>query len=153
MKVEFLKPTLADIPDMLALVAEEVEKGVILYRSGAEIATTIRSYTILKKDGVLIGFVALHIHSEKLCEIRSLIISESERGSGYGSQLVEKVIEEAKRLNAKELIVLTYNPSMYPKFDFVEIDKESLPEQKIWTDCIKCKHFPVCNEILLIKTL
>lgn len=153
MKIEFFKPTLKDIPEMLALVEEEVEKGLILFRSGAEIATTIRSYTIVRKDGVLIGFVALHIHSEKLAEIRSLVITQSERFKGIGSQLVEKVIIEAREIGVKELIVLTYNPAMYNKFEFIEIDKESLPEQKIWTDCIKCKHFPVCNEILLIKSL
>ncbi|PHQ55600.1 MAG: GNAT family N-acetyltransferase, partial [Sulfurimonas sp.] len=34
-----------------------------------------------------------------------------------------------------------------------EIPKESLPEHKIWADCIKCKHFPICNEVSLIKTL
>ena len=35
----------------------------------------------------------------------------------------------------------------------VEIQKELLPEHKIWADCIKCKHFPICNEVSLIKNL
>ena len=41
----------------------------------------------------------------------------------------------------------------FEKNGFVEIPKENIPEHKIWADCIKCKHFPICNEISLIKTI
>ncbi|HHD83733.1 MAG TPA: GNAT family N-acetyltransferase, partial [Campylobacteraceae bacterium] len=34
-----------------------------------------------------------------------------------------------------------------------EIPKEALPEQKIWADCVKCKHFPICDEVALIYNL
>jgi len=37
--------------------------------------------------------------------------------------------------------------------DNKEIDKKDLSNQKIWADCIKCKHFPVCDEIALIKKM
>ena len=37
----------------------------------------------------------------------------------------------------------------FEKLGFNEIDKETIPEHKIWADCVKCKHFPVCNEIAL----
>ena len=34
-----------------------------------------------------------------------------------------------------------------------EINKEVIPEHKIWADCIKCIHFPVCNEVALVYKL
>jgi len=41
-------------------------------------------------------------------------------------------------------------PEFFKRLKFEEIPKESIPEHKIWTDCIKCIHFPLCNETSLI---
>ncbi len=151
--ISYRKPTLSDIAAMQQLVAPEIESGVILHRSSDEIATNIRSYFLALDDDKLIGFVALHIHSVALAEIRSMIISSDYRGQGIGSKLVEMACEEGVRLGLQKVLSLTYEQRFFEKLGFVEIPKESIPEQKIWADCIKCKHFPVCNEVSLIKNL
>jgi amino-acid N-acetyltransferase len=150
---EFRKATLLDIPAMQVLVAPEVESGVILKRSSDEVATNIRSYQLSFDEGKLVGFCALHIHTTTLAEIRSLIVAESVRGRGIAKTLVRRALEEAKGLGLKEVLVLTYQQALFEHLDFTEIPKESLPEHKIWADCINCKHFPVCNEVSLIHTL
>lgn len=152
-RIVYQKPTLQDIFAMQQLVAPEIESGVILPRSNDEIATNIRSYWIALDGEKLIGFVALHIHSPKLAELRSMIIDQSYRGQNIGTELVEKACEEGRRLGLKEVLALTYQQRFFERLGFVEIPKESIPEHKIWADCIKCKHFPVCNEVSLIKTL
>ncbi len=138
---------------MQKLVKPEVESGIILDRSQNEMATTIRSYTIAKEGDEIIAFVALHIHTTTLAEIRSLIVKESFRGKGIGKKLVECVIKEGQNLGLKEVLTLTYHKEFFEKLNFREIPKESIPESKIWADCIKCKHFPICNEISLIKEI
>lgn len=153
MKIEFRKPTLTDIDAMQALVAPEIESGVILPRSNDEIATNIRSYTLAMDGEKLVGFLALHIHSPKLAEVRSMIIDSSYRGQNIGSELIFKACEEGKKLGLKEVLALTYQKRFFERLGFIEIPKESIPEHKIWADCIKCKLFPVCNEVSLIKTL
>lgn len=153
MKIELTKATLADIESMQKLVAPEVESGVILLRTADEIATNIRSYILAKEDNKLIGFCALHIHAPSLAEIRSLVVKEDERGHGIGASLIAKAIDEAKALGLQKVLTLTYRKSFFQNLGFIEIPKESLPEHKIWADCIKCKHFPICNEVSLIKTL
>lgn len=152
-QISYFKPTLHDIADMQRLVAPEVESGVILPRSNDEIATNIRSYFIAKDGEKLIGFVALHIHSQKLAEIRSMIIDHPYRGKNVGTTLVEKACEEGLRLGLEEVLALTYQKRFFERLGFIEIPKESIPEHKIWADCIKCKLFPVCNEVSLIKKL
>jgi amino-acid N-acetyltransferase len=144
------KANLRDIPQMLELVAEEVKRGVILDRSADEIATNIRSYVLAKEGEMLLGYTALHIHSAVLAEVRSLIVDEAARGKSVGKQMVEYALHEAKALGLKEVLVLTYLPQFFLKLGFEEIAKESIPEQKIWADCIKCIHFPVCNEVSLM---
>jgi len=153
MKIEYIKATLADIPKMQELVRPEVESGVILDRSEDEIATNIRSYTLAFDGSELVGFMALHIHTSYLAEIRSLIVKEGFRGQNIGQNLILKALDEAKSLGLQRVLSLTYKQAFFERLGFVEIPKESLPEHKIWADCIKCKHFPICNEISLIKNL
>lgn len=151
--ITYKKPTLSDISSMQKLVAPEIESGVILPRSDDEIATNIRSYILAMEGEKLVGFCALHIHSPNLAEIRSMIIDSEYRGRHIGSELVDKACEEGARLGLGEILVLTYQQRFFENLGFIEIPKESIPEHKIWADCIKCKHFPICNEVSLIKTL
>ena len=151
--MELIKPTLRDIPAMQKLVADEVASGVILARSDDEIATNIRSYVLARDAGVLMGYAALHIHSPRLAEIRSLVVDPLFRGQSVGRKIVEFALEEARTLGLAEVLALTYVPDFFRRLDFVEMDKEQIPEHKIWADCIKCVHFPVCNEVSLIHTI
>ena len=146
-----MKADLSHVKEMQTLVEPYVEDGTILVRSADEIATNIRSYTLAFSDNRLVGFTALHIHTVNLAEIRSLIIHESFREQGVGSKLVSLALNEGNELGLKEVLVLTYKQSFFEKLGFSEIPKESLPEHKIWADCIKCKLFPLCNEVSLIK--
>jgi amino-acid N-acetyltransferase len=151
--IEYKKAKLSDIKSMQELILPEVRSGVILYRSDDEIANNIRSY-ILAKDGErLVGFVAVHIHAPDLAEVRSLIVDESYRGKKIGQNLVLDTIKESIHYGVKKLFTLTYKKEFFEKLNFKEIPKESLPEHKIWADCVKCKHFPVCDEIALIIEL
>ena len=152
--VKLVKATLSDIPAMQEMVLSEVKDGVILERNSDEVATNIRSYVLAKIENKLVGYVALHIHSSRLAEIRSLIVLNGYRGQNIGKKIVEFTLEEARKLNvSEEVLVLTYLPQFFIKMNFVEISKESIPEHKIWADCIKCMHFPVCNEISLVYKL
>lgn len=153
MAITYRKATLADIEAMQALVAPQVEDGTILVRSDDELATNIRSYLLAFDGDRLVGFTALHVHSADLAEIRSLIVHAAYRKHGIGAKLVSLALEEGESLGLKRILALTYASAFFEKLSFVEIPKESLPEHKIWADCIKCKHFPVCNEIALVKTL
>ena len=153
MKIELIKAKLSDIAAMQKLIAPEVESGIILARNDDEISTNIRSYTLAFLDNQLVGFCALHIHTSSLAEVRSLIVKDGIRGQKIGENLVNKCIDEAIQIGLQRVLCLTYKQSFFQRLGFVEIPKESIPEHKIWADCIKCKHFPVCNEVSLIKNL
>ncbi len=149
-EIAYLKPHLSDIKQMQELVLPEVKSGKILYRSDDEIATNIRSYTLAKSNDKVVGFGALHIHTDSLAEVRSLIVDENQRGKKIGRHIVEECLIEAKKLGVKKVFTLTYEKIFFEKLGFKEIPKESLPEHKIWADCVKCKHFPICDEVALI---
>ncbi len=152
--MKLVKAQLSDIPAMQALVVSEVKEGVILNRTEDEVATNIRSYVLAKVDNTIVGYAALHVHSKRLAEIRSLIVNSEYRGQNIGQEIVNYTLDEAKELGVEEdVLVLTYLPAFFEKLGFKEIHKEVIPEHKIWADCIKCIHFPVCNEIALVYKL
>ena len=152
--IALVKAKLSDIPAMQVLVASEVKEGIILNRSEDEVATNIRSYVLAKDGEKLVGYTALHVHSKRLAEIRSLIVDEKYRGQKIGQRMIDFTLDEAKALGVEEdVLVLTYLPAFFEKLGFNEINKELIPEHKIWADCIKCIHFPVCNEIALVYKL
>ncbi|MEN8726906.1 MAG: N-acetyltransferase [Sulfurovum sp.] len=152
--IELVKAKLSDIPAMQALVVSEVKDGIILDRTEDEVATNIRSYVLAKDGDKLVGYTALHIHSRRLAEIRSLIVDEAYRGQRVGQRMVQFTLDEAKDIGVEEdVLVLTYLPQFFLKLNFKEINKEVIPEHKIWADCIKCIHFPICNEVALVYKL
>lgn len=149
--IVYTKAKLSDIVSMQELVKPEVEKGIILFRSSDEIATNIRSYILAKDEGQIVGFGALHFHADDLAEIRSLVVKEDFRGKGIGKGLVSTLLAEGTHLGVEKVLTLTYQKAFFESLGFNEIPKESLPSHKLWADCIKCKHFPICDEIALIK--
>lgn len=153
MEIEFFKPTINDIKPMQELVKTEVDKGTILLRTEDEMANTIRSYTVVKVDGTIAGFTATHIHSARLAEVRSLVVSSEFRGLKLGKQLVEACIKEAKFYGLKQLLSLTYEEGFFKSCGFRTIEKDQIPEHKIWADCIRCKHFPICDEVAMVYDL
>ena len=149
--ITLVKPTLQDIPAMTQMVSFEVKKGTILARTEDEIATNIRSYIIAKQQDKIVGYTALHIYSSRLAEIRSLIVDGAYRRQGIGYALVSAALKEAKNIKIQEnVLVLTFLPEFFEKLGFHTIEKAEIPEQKIWADCIKCVHFPVCNEVAMV---
>jgi len=152
--IELVKAKLSDIPAMQALVVSEVKDGIILDRTEDEVATNIRSYVLAKDGDKLVGYTALHVHSRRLAEIRSLIVDEAYRGQKVGQRMVQFTLDEAKNIGVEEdVLVLTYLPQFFLNLNFKEINKEVIPEHKIWPDCIKCIHFPICNEVALVYKL
>jgi len=153
LEIRFFKPTTVNIEAMQELVKGEVEKGTILLRTEDEMANTIRSYTVVEVDGKIAGFAATHIHSIRLAEVRSLIVAKEYRSLKLGKQLVEACIKEAKFYGLEQLLSLTYEEGFFRSCGFRVIEKENIPEHKIWADCIRCKHFPVCEEIAMVYDL
>ena len=149
--IVYTKAKLSDIVPMQELVKPEVDKGIILFRSSDEIATNIRSYILAKKEEQIVGFGALHFHADDLAEIRSLVVKDDFRGKGIGKGLVSTLLDEGTHLGVEKVLTLTYKKAFFESLGFSEIPKESLPSHKLWADCIKCKHFPICDEIALIK--
>lgn len=146
------KAKLKDADSIRKIVNKFAEEGKMLPLSLNQIYERIRDFSIIEKNGKIIGCGALKIIWKDLGEIRSIAIKRKFQKKGYGKKLVEKLLEEAKELEIKKIFVLTYNPNFFSKFEFERIQKSKLPH-KIWVDCINCPKFPRCDEIAMLKIL
>ena len=142
------KLRISDIPQIHTLINVCANKGEMLPRALGELYDNARDYFVDEEEGCIVGTCALHICWEGLAEIRSLCVDESWRHRGTGEALVRACIEEAVTFAIGRLFVLTYKDTFFGKFGFAVVDKKELP-QKIWTDCIKCAKFPLCDEIAM----
>ena len=122
------------------------------YSQEASVFQTERSQR-LKEAEILAGFASLKIFNADLAEVRSLIVAPQFHRRGIARAIVNELLGEAKFYGLKSVFTLTYQKEFFERLGFTEIPKDELPAQKIWADCIKCKKFPVCNEIALIYTL
>ena len=84
--------------------------------------------------------------------MRSLAVDENFTGRGIGRRLVEWCVDEARRLQIRKLMSLTYEQKFFEKLGFVVVDKDSLP-LKVWSDCVRCPKRDGCDEIAMVREL
>jgi ribosomal-protein-alanine N-acetyltransferase len=80
---------------------------------------------VVERDGVLVGYGVMSAGARE-AHILNVCVSPEERGRGYGRMLMERMIEQARRLQA-EMMFLEVRPSnqvalhLYAQLGFNEI--------------------------------
>jgi amino-acid N-acetyltransferase len=146
------RATIYDVPRMQEIINSHAELGKMLFKSYAQLYETIRDFAVDEEDGEIVGVTALAILWADLSEVRSLAVDEEHRGKGIGSRLVEWCIEEARRLQVRKLMSLTYEQRFFERLGFKVVPKEALP-LKVWSDCVRCPKNDACDEIAMVLEL
>jgi len=151
--------TIHDVPRIAEIINSHAELGKMLFKSNAQIYESLRDFAVCvvstgngSHAGTVAGCVALSVIWADLAEIRSLAVAEEFRGRGLGSQLVEWTIADARHLQIRKLMALTYEQAFFEKFGFEVVGKETLP-LKVWSDCIRCPKRLGCDEIAMVHIL
>ncbi len=148
----FRKAVLLDVKSIHSLVNDYASKDKMLPLSLHDVFESLRDFHICVFRNRVVGVCALHVTWKGLAEIRSLAVAGGFQGNGIANALVRKSLAEARRLGVKEVFALTYCPAFFEKIGFKEVDKAKLPH-KVWADCIRCQHFPDCNEVAVKRNL
>jgi len=146
------KARLSDVKAIQKRVNFYARKNRMLPLSLAELYENIRDFFVYEERGRIVGCGALKITWERLGEIRSLAVQKNKRKKGIGKKIVRMCLKEAAGLGLKDVFVLSYSPEYFRRLGFKDIDKYQLPH-KVWSDCVKCIHFPDCKEDALIKNI
>ncbi len=141
----------AAIPDIQAcheLINAFARQDLMLPRSLSELYENVRDLFVCEEEGRVVGCAALHVMWADLAELKSLAVAPSHQRQGVGSQLVKACLQEARDLGITRVFVLTYQREFFLKQGFAETPKDTL-NHKVWSECVRCPHFPDCDEIAM----
>jgi len=146
------RATSKDIPEIQKIINYYASKGYMLPRSLNELYENTGNFLVEEEEGKVVACCGLYIVWENLAEIKSLAVKEEYQHKDLGKKLIKESLVQAKRLIINQVFALTFIPEYFEKLNFKKIDKGNLPH-KIWSDCIKCIHFPNCNETAVVISL
>ena len=134
---EIRRAKISDIEPLSKLINVYAEKEIVLPRTKESLYQNIFSIFVAVDEGKVVGTGSLSILDKELAEVRTLIVDPTMEKKGIGKLLVQRIIEETKRLGIDRLITLTYQAEFFKKCGFEITVKDNMP-QKVWKDCINC---------------
>jgi len=144
--------TIHDVPRISDIINSHAGLGKMLFKSYAQLFESLRDFAVYEDEGRVVGCVALSIIWADLAEVRSLAVDNDCRGKGIGSKLTQWCIDEARRLQIRKIMSLTYEQRFFEKLGFEVVNKDTLP-LKVWSDCVRCPKNENCDEIAMVLTL
>ena len=143
---------IGDVPYIHHLLEVYAAQGNLLPRGMSELYRHLRDFFVVEAGGKVAACGALEIFTENLGEVRSLVVDDEFKGRGFGRQLVERIIEEARVIGLNRLMALTYVAPFFHKLGFKTVAKDTLPE-KVWGICVKCYKYNNCDETAVLREL
>ncbi|MEI7028068.1 N-acetyltransferase [Paenibacillus sp. y28] len=152
MSVICRKAVREDVDALYTLIEGYAQKGIMLPRSKETLTEQIDTFVIAELDGAFVGCGSLCRLGKDLVEIRSLGVTEGQKGLGIGKKLVAFLVEEARLQGIPKVMALTYADKFFERIGFTVVEKEIFPE-KVWKDCVHCKKQHCCDEIAVLRRL
>jgi len=146
------KAVMRDIRPILDLIDAYAAQGLMLPRTEFELSEAIRDFSVVVRNGQLLGCGALHFYTPTLGEIRSLAVHPDAKTRGVGRKLIESLVQQADEHELDAVFAFTYVVEFFRKTGFHEVERGILP-LKAWKDCVRCPKFQACDEIAMLRIL
>ena len=150
-----------DAAQIVQMVNHFAAQNIMLPRSEENVQQTIEDWLVAVEQppqpsqrciGEIVGCGALVPLNDKLVEVRSLAIHESQHGKGLGSTLVTELVKMARERGYMQVCALTLRPQFFIRLGFEQVDRWSI-SPKVWQACIYCPKFHRCDEVAVLMNL
>ncbi|HEY5790004.1 MAG TPA: amino-acid N-acetyltransferase [Gammaproteobacteria bacterium] len=102
------RATIDDVGGLLELIAPLERHGVLVARSREQLEMEIDRFTVLKRDGAIIGCGALYpFPDDGMGELGCLAMHPDYDREGRGGELLERIERQARELGLAKIFVLT----------------------------------------------
>ena len=108
----------ADYAAVRALIEPFVQQQKVLPRTLEELHGLWPNSFVAEAQGCVVGFVVLDVYSEKLAEIRSLVVAEGHQDQGIGKLLVNACIELARERDVLEVMAISSSETFFQACGF-----------------------------------
>jgi amino-acid N-acetyltransferase len=147
---ETLRPAnLDDIGGILELIKPLEQQGILAKRSREKLEMEINDYSVIERDGLIIGCTALHLLKNHGGGVMAcLAVHQDYQKGGHGHRLFEYLLAQALQQNLKKLFVLTTQTThWFIERGFLALNIETLPDE------LKSYYNPQRNSKILCKEL
>ncbi len=132
---------------MFILMKTEDYKGLteMFFNNGLEIDVcdeapeeVIQSWEMIEREtGKRVGGMALEKRSNEYV-LADLAVEVPYRGQNLGGEMLDKAIDEVKKLGGKKILLVAKIPDFYRKWNFQSMDREKAPNI---SKCMICDKF------------
>lgn len=124
--------TIDDVGGVLELIQPLENDGVLVRRSREKLEMEIGQFSILERDGMIIGCAALYpFPTDNFAEVACLAVHPAYQGGGRGEELLAMMEHKAQTLGITRIFVLTVRTAhWFLERGFKEADLASLPMQR-----------------------
>ncbi len=121
-----------DIQGIIELITPWQLQGILAKRSREQIEAEINYFSVIERDGRIIGCAALYPHkNHSSAELACLVIDPKYRSGSRGSNLAEHMIDKARRAGLEKVFLLTTQSiDWFKERGFEEMDLGELPTSK-----------------------
>jgi amino-acid N-acetyltransferase len=126
------KASIEDVGAVLELIRPLEKNGTLVRRSREVLENEIERFTLIERDGVVIGCAALYpFADEKVGELACVVVASEYKGGARGDELLRAVEKQAKGQGLEKLFVLTTKTAhWFIERGFVESNVDQLPKEK-----------------------
>ncbi len=124
--------TIRDIGGILDLIRPLEQAGVLVRRSREQLEMEINKFTIVEREGLVIGCAALYPYEdEQAAELACLAVHQLYRDAERGLVLLKLIIQQAKKRGFTRLFALTtHSIHWFLEQGFIEVSVDDLPATK-----------------------
>ncbi|RTZ62588.1 MAG: amino-acid N-acetyltransferase [Aquificaceae bacterium] len=128
---EIRQASIDDVSGIIELITPLEERGILIKRSREQLELEVGNFTIIKRDGKVIGCAALYEMDDKTGELACLVIHPDYRKGGRGDKILNTITKLAKEKLLQQLLVLsTQSIDWFKERGFILGDVEDLPAKK-----------------------
>lgn len=120
-----------DIAGIMLLTQPLVDQGMLVARTKEQLAKDIEHFTVVERDGTIIGCASLYCFPGDIAEMASVATHPEYRRSSRGDLLVKEIEKQAKFQGIEQLFVLTtHSIHWFRERGFEPVELEQLPVEK-----------------------
>lgn len=121
-----------DVQGILKLIEPLEHEGILVKRSRELLERELHCFTVMEKDGVIIGCAALYpLSEEHTGELACMAVQREYRGDGRAAKLLTHIERQALKLGINKLFVLTTQTAhWFLEQGFIETLVDLLPVER-----------------------
>lgn len=129
---EIRRANIDDVVGLIELLAPLEEQGILIKRSRERIEQEIDYYSVIERDGMILGCAALYPLDEQSAEVASVAIHPDYRNGNRGADLMAFLEQQARSHGLYQLFALTTRTAhWFVELGYQEVEAEALPQERL----------------------